>query len=198
MGSRFIAVSTTQSALPGCAGSRLHEGTIRLALDFLGDSGDTVSLLSEEIDVVNQQVRLGHATILRVAQFGLLLAVWRTLLTNDVVKPRVALVAFKLQIVNQCSYLRAWFLDPARGTSTIHEGAAGDQHCGENLQSLSHVFLRPARKGACNIARRPQRFHRFGGSKRRTPFLHPYSVGTGISMVMLDRLFERGAVCVSA
>jgi hypothetical protein len=62
---------------------------------------------------------------------------------------------------------------------------------------LNHHYLRPLRIRACNIARRRQRFHRIGRSKRSASFLHPDSVGFGESVDMLDRLFERGAVCAS-
>jgi hypothetical protein len=188
--------ATTLSVLP--VFSRLHESVITLALDFLSDSRNTISLLSEEIDVVDQQVRLGDATSLRITQFWLFLAVRSPLPANDVFKTGFALIAFQLQVIDQPAYLRAWFIDPWCRTTSAHERAPDHQCRGENLQSLNHVCLRPSRNRACNIARRPQRFHRIGRSKRTGAFLHPYSVGTGVSVVMLDRLFKRGAVCASA
>ena len=185
--------------MPSATGaeSRFHEGIIKFTLDFLSDSWDAISLLGEEVNVVDQEVGLSDATILRITQLWLLLAIRRSLLANDILQPGLARIALQLQVVDQALHLRAWFFDPSRGTAGTHEHASDNQRCGENLRSLNHHYLRPLRIRACNIARRRQRFHRIGRSKRPPSFLHPDSVGFGDSVDMLDRLFEIGAVCAS-
>ncbi len=181
---------------PG-AESRFHEGIIKFTLDFLSDSRDAISLLSEEVDVGYQEVGLCDATILRITQLWLLLAIRRSLLAHDILQPGLALIALQLQVVDQALHLRAGLFDPSRGTAGTQEHTCDNQRSCENLHSLNHHYLRPLRIRACNIARRRQRFHRIGRSKRSPSFLHPDSVGFGDSVDMLDRLFERGAVCAS-
>lgn len=188
--------SPAQRRQPARAGSRPHESIVTLALDLLSDRRDTVALLLKVINVVEQIISLRHTTILRVAQRWLLLAVRSPLLAHDVLESGFALITLQFQVVDQPAYLRAWFFDPARCAPGTHKHETGNQHSSNH--SLNHVFQRTSRNEAFNISRRPQRFHRIGRSKRTSAFLHPDSVGSGVSVVMLNRLFEGGAVCARA